>query len=639
MGLNSGITFPTAVTRYWVATSGGHWNVTTSWSDSSGGGSGASVPLPHDTVVFDANSITSAGRSITLSKGFAVPSLDFSNVLNSPSVVSDNSNIINGNLNTTGITTIGHSLNFYCDSNISVNPINANCHLYFKVVNGTATFTGAYDGGISRNISMAYATVDFNDNNITFGNISSSNTGTSTVYFGNGTITARGTYNIILLDNSTVYAENSTILVTDATALWKNIAVTNPLNILTISSDNVTFLHGTTIAELNLNTAGLKTGTIFTKSTTSNIANFSTNGSSGSLAKIRSSSTTNATLNYTGEGVVEEDYIDIDYITGTPDNTWYVGTNSTDGGHNSQIYFTDAPTVVSESESITVTDSPTLEIPVIPIEVNESDTVTITSTPTVLIADPLSISTYDSVSVSDNSTVSVQAVTPASIYKTDSITVTDSPTLEIPVIPLEVNKSETITLTESPVLLLSTPVIEASESITLDDSPTVTLPNALIISKLEGVAITDAPTVSVQELVALEIIEADVVTVTDTPNMENQLSGVESYETITVIDSPTVYTFQENLEIDTNEFVFTFESIDSNATIDLLTNDTIVVTDSVEVENCYSVEGAETVTITTVPSFRFGKGRKRVISNISKNLPTFKVNPNKPRMEVRRYKR
>lgn len=42
-----------AAGRYWVGSSGANWNTTGSWSTSSGGASGASVPGSSDTAIFD----------------------------------------------------------------------------------------------------------------------------------------------------------------------------------------------------------------------------------------------------------------------------------------------------------------------------------------------------------------------------------------------------------------------------------------------------------------------------------------------------------------------------------------------------------------------------------------------------------
>ncbi len=81
---NSGITFTGAVTRYWVAVAGGNWDATSSWAASSGGASGASVPLIHDDVVFDASSITSGGQTVAANMVRLARNISTSGLLNSP---------------------------------------------------------------------------------------------------------------------------------------------------------------------------------------------------------------------------------------------------------------------------------------------------------------------------------------------------------------------------------------------------------------------------------------------------------------------------------------------------------------------------------------------------------------------------
>jgi hypothetical protein len=64
-GCNTGITFTTPTTRYWVGGEG-DWSDTANWSDSSGGTGGESVPICHDTVIFDYNSFSAVGQTINV---------------------------------------------------------------------------------------------------------------------------------------------------------------------------------------------------------------------------------------------------------------------------------------------------------------------------------------------------------------------------------------------------------------------------------------------------------------------------------------------------------------------------------------------------------------------------------------------
>lgn len=68
--------------RYWVG-NGGDWNDTTHWSASSGGASGASVPINTDAVFFDASSFSANNQIVMVASGVSAPtcqSLDVSGV-------------------------------------------------------------------------------------------------------------------------------------------------------------------------------------------------------------------------------------------------------------------------------------------------------------------------------------------------------------------------------------------------------------------------------------------------------------------------------------------------------------------------------------------------------------------------------
>lgn len=111
---NTGITFTTGVAKFWMAVSGGLWSATSSWSLSSGGATGANVPLPQDNVTIDANSITSGARTITCDMAFACLALNTTGVLNAPILTATAASFVFNTLATgccvIGTMTIGSSI-------------------------------------------------------------------------------------------------------------------------------------------------------------------------------------------------------------------------------------------------------------------------------------------------------------------------------------------------------------------------------------------------------------------------------------------------------------------------------------------------------------------------------------------------
>lgn len=84
-GGNSNITFTSPVIRFWVG-NGGVWSdAANHWSASSGGAPNATIPLPQDSALVDANSFTLPGQTLTLDYVF-YPETDFSAVTNNPTL-------------------------------------------------------------------------------------------------------------------------------------------------------------------------------------------------------------------------------------------------------------------------------------------------------------------------------------------------------------------------------------------------------------------------------------------------------------------------------------------------------------------------------------------------------------------------
>ncbi len=107
---NSNITFTSPVTRYLNAGGSLRDFMGNFWATTSGGGVGASAPLPQDTVVIDGNSFTAGGGIDP--KNYRLPTLDFTNATNNPQFGSGSTQpIFLGNLIVkSGMTVVGNAL-------------------------------------------------------------------------------------------------------------------------------------------------------------------------------------------------------------------------------------------------------------------------------------------------------------------------------------------------------------------------------------------------------------------------------------------------------------------------------------------------------------------------------------------------
>jgi alpha-tubulin suppressor-like RCC1 family protein len=148
----------------------------------------------------------------------------------------------------------------------------------------------------------------------------------------------------IFVKSGTFVASSSKIIISDQSGVAKNFdGGSSTYNDIVFSGDNITVSGSNTFNNFEVNNAALTTGLKITSGTTQNISNITSNGGLGNLTKISASTASGATLNKVGEGFVCLDYVNISWITGTPSDIWYVGGNSTNGGNNSNLTFSDCP--------------------------------------------------------------------------------------------------------------------------------------------------------------------------------------------------------------------------------------------------------------------------------------------------------
>lgn len=177
---NSGISFDAPGTRYWVG-NGGNWSDNAShWSTSSGGSPGAPIPIAQDTVVFDANSFSSSGQTVTVDGGFNWGPMDWTGALHTPTFHPGSNGFIDitgsyGNMTFISSMVITPSSTLFIGGRTSgENSVRTNgCFPPFTWVQGGLTllddWTGAIRFGAYESVQLIYGTLTTNNHNMNLG--------------------------------------------------------------------------------------------------------------------------------------------------------------------------------------------------------------------------------------------------------------------------------------------------------------------------------------------------------------------------------------------------------------------------------------------------------------------------------------
>lgn len=349
---NSGITFTTPVDRYWVGGTG-NWSQTARWSATSGGASGASIPLPQDYAYINANSGTST-----------------SYLLNLPRICSLNTTGKPSNAVTLGVNNLGLYGDFIgsIDNNgafstvflagrgshsISGGGINNGVNLNIDSVTGSYTAIGNINLSNAVTLNLNSGTFNASIYTITTGSFASSNSITRTLNMGSGlwvvTRSSTGTaWNFTTTTGLTFNKDSADIeLRSSSNSITRTfIGGGKSYNKLIISgaagTGQITTITGSNTFTEIASTKTLAHTINLTAGTTTTVTNWTASGLSGNLLTLKSATAAAATLAKAGGGTVTIDYANISYITGSPINTWYA-TNSTDSGNNTNVYFTSPP--------------------------------------------------------------------------------------------------------------------------------------------------------------------------------------------------------------------------------------------------------------------------------------------------------
>jgi hypothetical protein len=349
-GGNAGFNFSAPVTYYWIG-DGGAMTLPVHYSTSSGGASGSVIPLIHDTLIFDSNSITSAGQTV-IADMMRSPGLDFTNVLNNPTFNPRNPNgagngvygslILKSGMSYSLSGAAGSATAFAFRGRAGYSLDQAGIDLTVNTSFSINAPSGTY--ALASNLTMinpsgfgvtsgTFTASGFNVSVVAF---NSSNTNVRTVNMGSGIWTLSGTgavWSTGTATNFTLNASTSTVLISDTSATSKTLS-RHPgivLNNVTVAGGTglVIFSNATTSTMNNLAVTTPPANIRFNAPATYTILGSMPSGTSGNLVTIDTNTGgTTATISKSS-GIVSCDYLSLRDSLATGGAAYYAGSNST----------------------------------------------------------------------------------------------------------------------------------------------------------------------------------------------------------------------------------------------------------------------------------------------------------------------
>jgi len=364
-GGNSNITFTTATTTYWIGNSG-NTDDTAEWSWGSGlAGSTSRVPLPQDNCIFDANSFSGTGFTVTNNQSRICAGIDFSAVGTDNPTFSYASNLV---LSTYGSLILHSGMAIGNVAGVTLDFLGRGTHIIdlqgasvpkpitMDAYGGTYTLASAFTSAST--FTMTSGTFTLGGYNFTGTLFSVSNSAANTVNMGNSTMTITGAGNFWVMGAAANFnADTSTLKISNTTATAKNFAGNGKTYYnVDFSGDNIIVTGANTFNDMGVNNAGDAgtNGLILTIGTaTSTITSISTNATTTSDRAIIKSSTagTIAGLQANTGGNICVDYLSIKDIRAYGTSSFYAGANSLDVSGNSGWIFSACPNLNLEPRS------------------------------------------------------------------------------------------------------------------------------------------------------------------------------------------------------------------------------------------------------------------------------------------------
>lgn len=359
IGGNSGITFSPAKTVYRVGGANSAWQGVF-WATSPGGAAAATnQPAPQDTAVWDN---TSTAATIDFPSGPYISNLDLSGRTNAITMNLNGPYFV-GNLTLgSGVTLSGSTRpTFISRTSQTVTSAGKSWPGGIAVDShsGSVTFADALTFGGTTGLSIFSGNVTTNGNVTTDSLYCVSPTGPVTLNMGSGTWTLTGIGSAGYVFNCssgtiTVDGSNADVVISDSSATAKILRCPS-----TVVFKSLTIGGGASTSSITFNTLFSISGDFSSTRTAAYSILLDTNfivsyfkiaGSAGNLVTFRSSSAgiaRSVAMAYSTTAPV--DYLSIKDISVTTTNKFYAGVNSTNGGNNTNVYFSNPPAVYNSA--------------------------------------------------------------------------------------------------------------------------------------------------------------------------------------------------------------------------------------------------------------------------------------------------
>lgn len=353
VGGNSNITFTPATTRYAVAT--GNWNTTAVWSASSGGASGASIPLAQDDVFLNA---ASGAITVTQTLFYMGKNINFTGFTGT-FAGSTATNVLGDFILSAGTTvTSTSSFTFRGRGTHVITSAGKSFGSTITMASVGGSYTMQDDLTAASSLTIVAGTFNTANFTLTIFSMTATSTATNaTISFGTSIVNLTRTDATNILDirgtvNYTWDIASSTFVISTASVnqrvinaslgsiVFGNITYTvaGSAGRLVIqgashSFNNITFSDATTARSLR-----------FSISNTFTIrGNFAVSGSAGIVHTLESSVSGTPFILSKSSDSVSCDYLSIQDSTATGGAAWYAGANSTNVSGNTGWIFTAPP--------------------------------------------------------------------------------------------------------------------------------------------------------------------------------------------------------------------------------------------------------------------------------------------------------